>query len=56
MTVQTMLEKAIDLFGLNDKRTIELSQMRDEEIVKSQRKIYEEWQNEQFFMVSGYTR
>lgn len=43
MTVQTMLEAAIDLFGLNDKRTIELSQLRDKEIIPLQRKRYEEW-------------
>lgn len=46
MSVQQMLEEAINLFGLNDERTIELSQLRDKEIVKSQRKIYEEWRNE----------
>lgn len=43
MTIQKMLEESINIFGLNDTRTIELSQLRDEEIVKSQRKIYEEW-------------
>lgn len=46
MTIQKMLEEAINIFGLNDVRTIELSQLRDKEIVKSQRKIYEEWRNE----------
>lgn len=46
MSIQQMLEEAINLFGLNDTRTIELSQLRDKEIVKSQRKIYEEWRNE----------
>lgn len=46
MTIQKMLEEAINIFGLNDARTIELSQKRDKEIVKSQRKIYEEWRNE----------
>ena len=46
MSVQQMLEEAINVFGLNDERTIELSQLRDKEIVKSQRKIYEEWRNE----------
>lgn len=43
MSIQQMLEESISLFGLNDARTIQLSQMRDEEIVKSQRKIYEKW-------------
>lgn len=43
MSIQQMLEEAIALFGLNDTRTIELSQLRDEEIVKSQRNIYEKW-------------
>lgn len=46
MSIQEMLEEAINIFGLNNARTIELSQLRDKEIVKSQRKIYEEWQNE----------
>ncbi|SJP49747.1 hypothetical protein [Clostridioides difficile] len=46
MSIQQMLEEAINVFGLNDERTIELSQLRDKEIVKSQRKIYEEWRNE----------
>lgn len=43
MSIQQMLEEAINLFGLNDTRTIELSQLRDEEIVRSQRKRYEKW-------------
>ena len=46
MSIQQMLGEAINVFGLNDERTIELSQLRDKEIVKSQRKIYEEWRNE----------
>lgn len=41
MSIQQMLEEAIALFGLNDTRTIELSQLRDEEIVRAQRKRYE---------------
>ena len=43
MSIQQMLEEAINLFGLNDARTIELSQLRDEEIVSLQRKRYEKW-------------
>lgn len=43
MSVQQMLEESINLFGLNDERTIELSQLRDEEIVLLQRKKYEKW-------------
>lgn len=43
MSIQQMLEEAINLFGLNDTRTIELSQLRDEEIVRAQRKRYEKW-------------
>lgn len=43
MSVQQMLEEAINVFGLNDGRTIELSQLRDEEIVLLQRKKYEKW-------------
>lgn len=43
MSIQQMLEEAINLFGLNDIRTIELSQLRDEEIVSLQKKRYEKW-------------
>lgn len=43
MSIDQMLEEAINLFGLNDERTIELSQLRDEEIVLLQRKKYEKW-------------
>lgn len=43
MSIQQMLEEAINLFGLNDIRTIELSQSRDEEIVSLQKKRYEKW-------------
>ena len=43
MSIQQMLEEAINLFGLNDTRTIELSQLRDEEILPLQRKRYEKW-------------
>lgn len=45
MSVQQLLEEAINIFGLNDEVTILLSKKRDEEIVKAQRKIYEEWQH-----------
>lgn len=43
MSIQQILEEAINLFGLNDARTIELSQLRDEEILPLQRKRYEKW-------------
>lgn len=43
MSIEQMLEEAINLFGLNDERTIELSQLRDEEILLLQRKKYEKW-------------
>ena len=37
------LHKAIEKYGIGDERTIELSQLRDEEIVLLQRKKYEKW-------------
>lgn len=43
MSIQQMLEEAISLFGLNNERTIELSQLRDKEIVNLQRNRYEKW-------------
>lgn len=43
MSIDQMLEEAINLFGLNDEITIELSRLRDQEIIRSQRKIYEKW-------------
>lgn len=43
MSIEQMLEEAINLFGLNDEITIELSGLRDQEIIRSQRKIYEKW-------------
>lgn len=43
MSIEQMLEEAINLFGLNDEITIELSRLRDKEIIRSQRKIYEKW-------------
>lgn len=43
MSIEQMLEEAINLFGLNDEITIELSRLRDQEIIRSQRKIYEKW-------------
>lgn len=43
MSVQQMLEEAINVFGLSDEITILLSQKRDKEIVELQNKRYKEW-------------
>ena len=40
MSAQEMLEEAIKNFGVNDIRTLELSQRRDKEIVEAQEQIY----------------
>lgn len=45
MTIQKMLEEAINLFGINDEVTILLSKKRDEEIVELQKKRYKDWIN-----------
>ena len=38
-----MLDKAIQLWGMNDIVTIMLSQKRDKEIIEAQRKELNEW-------------
>lgn len=43
MTIQKMLEEAIELFGINDEITILLSQKRDKEIVETQKMKYENY-------------
>ena len=43
MTTQQMLEKSIEIFGLNVDITILLSKKRDEEILVLQTKIHKEW-------------
>lgn len=43
MTTQQMLEKSIEIFGLNADITILLSKKRDEEILVLQTKIHKEW-------------
>lgn len=40
MSIQYMLEEALNLYGPGDIRTLELSQLRDKEIVEEQRKLY----------------
>lgn len=40
MSTQQLLDRAIDLYGSGDIRTLELSQQRDKEIVEEQRKLY----------------
>lgn len=40
---QSMLNKAIQYWGMNDIVTIMLSQKRDKEIIEAQRKELDEW-------------
>ena len=41
MEIQEKLEEAVIIFGLEDERTLKLSEARDKEIVEEQKKIYE---------------
>ncbi|MGG7058746.1 hypothetical protein ACQPUZ_10650 [Clostridium tertium] len=43
MTIQQKLDKAIELYGVGDIRTLELSEERDKEIEAEQRLIYERY-------------
>lgn len=43
MSTQQMLDKAIELYGIEDIRTVELSEERDKEIEVEQRLIYERY-------------
>lgn len=43
MSIQSMLEAAINHYGLSDIRTLELSQLRDKEIVEEQKEIYKKY-------------
>lgn len=43
MTTQERLYVAIEKYGLNDERTLKLSEQRDEEIAVEQRAIYERY-------------
>lgn len=45
MSIQQLLEEAINIFGLNDEVTILLSKKRDEEIAELQAKRYKEWKS-----------
>lgn len=40
---QSMLEVAINHYGIIDIRTLELSQLRDKEIVEEQKEIYKKY-------------
>lgn len=42
-SIQEQLLKAINDYGISDRRTIMLSQQRDEEIVTEQERIYNQW-------------
>lgn len=44
MSIQNMLEKAVETYGLSDIVTIMLSQERDKEIVEEQRRRFKEWE------------
>ena len=43
MTKQLMLEKAVNNYGISDRRTIMLSKQRDKEIAAEQGEIYNQW-------------
>lgn len=43
MTPQQKLDKAIELYGIGDIRTLKLSEERDKEIEVEQRLIYERY-------------
>ncbi|MDU2672623.1 MAG: hypothetical protein E7C49_11490 [Clostridium sp.] len=42
-SIQEQLLKAINDYGISDRRTIMLSQQRDKEIVTEQERIYKQW-------------
>lgn len=43
MSIQDMLEEAIEQYGVDDIRTLKLSEERDKEIVQEQKKLYESY-------------
>lgn len=42
-SIQEQLLKAINNYGISDRRTIMLSKQRDKEIVTEQERIYKQW-------------
>lgn len=42
-SIQEQLLEAINNYGISDRRTIMLSQQRDEEIAAEQERIYNQW-------------
>ena len=42
-SIQEQLLKAINDYGISDRRTIMLSKQRDKEIVTEQERIYKQW-------------
>lgn len=44
MSIQNMLEKAVETYGLSDIATIMISQRRDKEIVEEQKRRFKEWE------------
>ena len=43
MEIQEKLEEAVIIFGIEDVRTLKISEARDKEIVEEQKKIYESY-------------
>lgn len=43
MSTQQLLEASINIYGVSDIRTLELSQLRDKEIVEKQKEIYKKY-------------
>lgn len=40
MNTQEMLEMAIELYGLSDKRTLKISREREKEIIEEMKEVY----------------
>lgn len=46
MTTQQKLDKAIELYGIGDIRTLKLSEERDKEILEEQKKLYKAYKED----------
>lgn len=44
MSIQNMLEKAVETYGVSHIATIMISQKRDKEIVEEQKRRFKEWE------------
>lgn len=48
MSIQQLLDSVINLYGIGDIRTLELSQKRDKEVVEEQKKLYETYKERSY--------